>query len=99
MAAIGDMFTDISADVANNDYCDIQPGAGHEAVIHNIYYEDDIEVYRYDGANEILIESFTGNGVYSWLDFHVNNTDRIRVKNVGGEAHDIGYDGIYTKVA
>lgn len=98
MAAIGDMFADIAAAVGDNDYCDIQPAAGHEAVVHNIYYEDDIEIYRYDGVNEILGESFTGKGVYSWLDFHVGNVDRIRVKNVGGEAHNIGYDGIYTKV-
>jgi len=99
MAAIGDMYTDISAAVADDGYCDIQPAAGHEAVIHNIYYEDDIEIYRYDGANEIKFDSAEGFGCYSFYAFHVGNTDRIRVKNVGGEAHEIGYDGIYTKVA
>lgn len=99
MAAIGDMFADIVVDIADDAYCDIQPAASHEAVIHNIYYEDDIEVERWDGTNLVSFESFTGKGVYSWLDFHVGNIDRIRVKNVGGEAHKISYDGIYTKVA
>ena len=98
MAAKGEMFADIQTK-ADDASVDIRPAAGCEAVIHNIYYEDDIEIYRYDGTLEVWIEEFTGKGVWSWLDFHVNNTDRIRVKNVGGESHEIGYDGIYTKAA
>lgn len=99
MALKGDMFSSISAAVANGAFCDIRTAVGEEAIVHNIYYEDNIVVSRYDGVNTIIIETFTGAGVYAWLDFHVGNTHRIRVmNNSGAAAADIGYDGIYSKV-
>jgi hypothetical protein len=98
MAIKGDVFTDIQS-IADDAYLDIQPAADHEAVVHNIYYADDIEVYRYDGTNSILIASRTDNGCLAMFAFHVTNTDRIRVKNVSGGTQLIGYDGIYTKVS
>lgn len=98
MATILDVFADIQT-VADDAYLDIQPGAGDEAVIHNIYYEDDIEVSRYDGSLEVIFHTETGAGCLAMYAFHVNNTDRIRVRNVGGESHEIGYDGVYTKAA
>ncbi|RLC33770.1 MAG: hypothetical protein DRZ76_03920 [Candidatus Nealsonbacteria bacterium] len=95
--AIGDMFADIQS-VASNDYLDIRPAAGNEAVIHNIYHEASIEIYRYDGSNSLLCASASGSGVFAYYAFHVGNTDRIRVKNTESSAKLIGYDGIYTKV-
>ena len=97
MAAVLDTFTDIES-IADDAYLDIQPAASHEAVIHNIYYENDVELYRYDGSNSILFHSETGSGVLAMYAFHVTNTDRIRVKNVAGSTKLIGYDGVYTKV-
>jgi len=97
MADVLDKFTDIES-VADDAFCDIQPAAGHEAVIHNIYHEDDIEVYRYDGTNNLLFHSEIGAGCLAMYAFHVTNTDRIRVKNVAGATKLIAYDGVYTKV-
>jgi hypothetical protein len=37
--------------------------------------------------------------VYPCYGSHVTNSIYLRVKNVGGDAHSIGYDGVYTKVA
>lgn len=97
MAAILDKFTDIQS-IADNAYLDVRPGTGEEVTIHNIYYEDDIEVYRYDGTNEILFLSASDNGCLAFYSFHCTRDDRIRLKNVAGTTKLIGYDGVYTKV-
>ncbi|MGQ9545924.1 MAG: hypothetical protein ACUVTR_01995 [Dehalococcoidia bacterium] len=98
MAVVGDVFSDCGAQIANNAYKTIQPATGYEAAIHNIYFEDDIEIEWYDGTNTVAFDSVTGKGVYPCYGSHVTNSIYIRVKNVGGEAHSIGFDGVYTKV-
>ena len=97
MAAIGDVFSDIQS-VEDGAYLDIRPGSGEEAVINCIYFEDDIAISFYDGTNEVDFDTATGAGIYARFGFDINYTNRIRVKNSGGEAHPIGYSGRYTKV-
>ena len=99
MAAIGDVFSAYSNDVADDGYVDCQPAASHEADVHNIYHEDDVELYWYDGTNEMKIEATSSYGIYAYFCFHVTNSIRLRIKNVAGSAKDIGYDGVYTKVS
>jgi len=94
--AIGDVVADIQS-IAASAYLDIQPSAGVETVIHNIYHEHDIELSRYDGANSLAFDTDTGAGVYAKYAFHCNETDRIRVKNTNVSARLIGYDGVQTK--
>jgi len=94
--AVGNVFSDIQS-IENNAYLDIRPANGKEAVVNNIYFEDNIEIKFYDGTNEVDFDSATGAGCYARFGFDVTYTDRIRVKNVGGEAHPIGYSGRYTK--
>jgi len=94
--AIGDIFSDIQS-VANLAYLDIRPASGKEAVVNNIYYEDDVAISFYDGVNEVDFDTATGAGIYARFGFDVDNTNRIRVKNTGGEAHPIGYSGRYTR--
>lgn len=99
MAAVGDMFTSLD-DIGNNAYQDIRPAALHEVVIHNIYWVNasDVEVYRYDGANEVKIQPTNNDGLIAFYAFHCDNTHRLRVKNISGGNMRIGYDGMYTKV-
>ena len=94
--AVGDIFSDIQL-VANLAYLDIRPASGKEAVVNNIYYEDDVAISFYDGVNEVDFDTATGAGIYARFGFDVDNTNRIRVKNIGGEAHPIGYSGRYTR--
>lgn len=96
MAAIGDVFSDIQS-IENDAYLDIRPGDGEEAIVNNIYFEDDVEISFYDGTYEVDFDTATGAGLYSRFGFDVTYTNRIRVKNTGGEAHPIGYSGRYTK--
>jgi hypothetical protein len=94
--AVGDVVADIQT-VASGAYLDIQPGSGVEWVIHNVYHEHDVEIHRYDGTNDINFVTEKGAGLFSYFNFHCNNTDRIRVKNLNTSARLIGYDGVQTK--
>ena len=52
--AVGDVVSGQSS-IAAAAYLDIQPGAGVEWVIHNIYHEYDIELSQYDGTNTLVL--------------------------------------------
>lgn len=93
----GDIFCSHDQ-IANNAWQDLQPAAGYEAVVHNIYWEDDIELEFYDGANAVTFDTEAGAGYLSYYAFYCTNTLRIRVKNVAGALKHIAYDGVYTKV-
>ena len=92
----GDVIAN-NVSVSDAAYLDIQPGAGIEWVIHNIYHEDQCELYVYDGTNEIKIDNNTTNVPWCTYFWHCNNTNRIRVKNINGSSQRIAYDGIITK--
>ena len=94
--AVGDVFSGLSS-IAAAAYLDIQPAAGVEAVIHNIYHESDIQIEFYDGTNSLIFDTDPGAGIYAKYAFHVTNARRIRVKNTNAAAKLIGYDGIVTK--
>jgi len=83
--------------IAAGSYLDIQPGAGVEWVIHNIYHESDVQLEFYDGTNSLIFDTDAGAGVYAKYAFHVTNARRIRVKNTAASAKLIGYDGIVSK--
>ena len=94
--AVGDVCSGLSS-INAAAYLDIQPGAGVEWVIHNIYHTHDIELELYDGSNSIAFDTESGAGVYARYSFHCTNSIRIRVKNTNASARYIGYDGIVTK--
>ena len=94
--AVGDVFSGLSS-IAAAGYLDIQPVAGVEVVIHNIYHDGDIQLEFYDGTNSLIFDTDAGTGIYAKYAFHVTNTRRIRVKNTATTAQLIGYDGIQSK--
>jgi hypothetical protein len=94
--AVGDVFSGISS-IAAAGFLDIQPAAGVEVVIHNIYHESDIQLEFYDGTNSVIFDTDPGAGIYAKYAFHVTNAKRIRVKNTAAAAKLIGYDGVQTK--
>jgi len=94
--AIGDVFSGISS-IEAAAYLDIQPVAGVEAVIHNIYHDGNIQLEFYDGTNSLIFGTDSETGVYAKFAFHVTNSKRIRVKNTTTVAKLIGYDGVVTK--
>lgn len=96
-AAVGDVVADCQS-IASAALLDIQPGAGVEWIIHNIGFTHEVELQRYDGTDTAAMVTFSGPG---WQNFfpgiHVNNTQRIRVKNNDASSRVICYDGIITK--
>jgi hypothetical protein len=94
--ARGDVISALTS-VASAGYLTIQPGAGVEWVIHNIYHEYDITVELYDGTNSLVFTTEQGAGAMAYYAFHLNNTRYLRVKNTHASlAKLIGYDGIVT---
>lgn len=94
--AVGDVKSEISS-VNAGAYLNVQPPAGEEWVIHNIYHESDVELHFYDGTNSLVFDSDAGAGVYAKYAFHVTNSRYIRVKNTAASAKLIGYCGVQTK--
>ena len=97
MAAIADVYQGLSS-VNADAVLSIQPSAGNEVAINNIYHEDDIELQLYDGTNTLTFASDSGKGVFARYVFRCTNSKYIRIKNKAAIAKLIGYDGIYTKV-
>jgi len=93
--AVGDVVSNLQS-VSASAYLTIQPSAGVEWVIHNIYHESDIEVYFTNGTNEVKVDSESGNGDLQGV-WHVTNSYYLKVKNVDTAAKLIGYDGVVTK--
>lgn len=94
-AAVGDTAAACSS-VANNAFLDIQPGSGVEWVVHNLWFEDNVELQRYDGTNAVAVAQYSQG--FKDLVTHVTNSNRIRVKNIHGSAAKlICYDAIVTK--
>jgi hypothetical protein len=87
------------ASVGSGAYLTIQPGAGVEWIIHNIFVPDGsssgVEVYAWTGATFILIATITSSMLTH--NFHVTNTYYMKLKNLAGGALYLGYDGIVVK--
>lgn len=95
--AAGDVIGVVPTSVANNAYLTLQPGAGVEWVIHNIYYGGAVTISKYDGTNDITVDTDVAAGARLNMFLHANNTHYFRIKNVSGGAIFIAYDGIQTK--
>lgn len=95
--AAGDVYTQGPTSVADQAYLDVQPSAGTEIVIHNIWHEGDVTISRYDGSNDLPCGSLPGPMVESRLAMHCTNTNRFRIRNTAGSPKLIAVDGVYTK--
>jgi len=97
LAAVGDVVADCQS-IATTATLDAQPGAGVEWVIHNIWFEADVELQRYDGTNLAAVAQFIGPN-FQWFTpaVHVTNTNYVRIKNLNGSSKVICYDGVVTK--
>jgi len=94
--AKGDIHSALDS-ISAGAFLDTAPGSGVEAVIHNIYHQDEISIELYDGSNQLeFVSNQTGNGVFAYYTYHITNTVRIRIKNEAGTAKLIGYDGVIT---
>jgi len=95
--AAGDVADFGPTNTASGSYLDLQPNAGVEVVIHNIAYGGAMELYRYDGTNQILVDADSGGGSREGLFLHCTNTKRYRIKNTDAASQLLSADGMTTK--
>jgi hypothetical protein len=95
--AAGDVYQLGVSAVAQNNYFNMQPGAGTEIVIHNISHSTDAVLEFYDGATAVTVDTIAGNGSWMGVFLHCTNTKYYRVKNTNAASNNICADGIYTK--
>lgn len=95
--AAGDAYIASPVSTADAAHLDLQPSAGVEVVVHNVYVPEGtaIELYYYDGAD--TIKHFSTNTSLYNVQFHCTNSVYIRVKNVSGSAAILAADGMTTK--
>lgn len=98
--ASGDVFVLFST-VASGAYFDIQPSAGTEIVVHNLYLTTSASVTaeRYNGTSFFSFTgTFSGPVNVTNLQWHCTNTQRIRLLHVTGTVSwAAAADGVYTK--
>jgi hypothetical protein len=96
--AAGDAVASTSITVTAGATVTIQPSAGVEWTIFNVYapVAASIEVYRTDGTNPILIDSNALGGIFNNF-WRCTNTSYLSVKNTGVSSIYIYYDGTQTK--
>lgn len=95
MANVNETVTAHSS-VANGSYLTIQPSAGQEYIVQNIYgpYGSALELYRTDGTNDIKIDYANSEGGWGLVKHFVTNGIYLKVKNVSGGSIYVGYDGV-----
>lgn len=94
--AKGDVVSALMS-VSGFAYLTIQPSAGVEYVIHNVYHENTITLQQYDGSVGVFFDTSAGQGAYSSFQFHATNSLYFRVLNSSSSFQTIGWDGIQTK--
>jgi hypothetical protein len=97
--AAGDAYIKAPTSTASGSFLDLQPGAGVEVVIHDIYVATGsaYEVYYSDATNNILYLSMPAGGGALNLQAHCTNSYYVRVKNVSGSTIYMAASGMTTK--
>lgn len=97
--ARGDAYIKAPTSTASGSFLDLQPSAGVEVVVHNVYVAagSAYEVYYSDGTNNILALSMPAGGAALNLQMHCSNTYYVRVKNTSGSTIYLAADGMTTK--
>ena len=94
--AAGDVTTDQQS-ISNGARLTIQPGAGAEWVVHNLYYGGAVELRRVSSGTDLVFDTDAGVGARLGYVWHVTNSVYMEIKNTSGGAIVIGYDGVVTK--
>lgn len=96
-AAVGDTVADCQS-IASSARLDVQPGAGVEWIVHNIFFTHQVTLDRFDGTDTAAFLVLSGAGWQNFQPgFHVTNTNRLRIQNNDASSRVICYDAIVTK--
>jgi hypothetical protein len=95
--AAGDIANFGPTSTADAAFLALQPSAGVEVVIHNIGYAGAMELYYYDGTNQVLVDTDATAGSRLGLFLHCTNAKYYRIKNISGGTVYLCADGMTTK--
>lgn len=97
--AAGDAYIKAPTSTGSGSFLDLQPSAGVEIVIHDIYVAvgSSYEVYYSDGTHDILYLSMPSGGGALNLQAHCTNSYYVRVKNTSGSTIYMAASGMTTK--
>ena len=94
--AVGDVKSDLQT-IANTGILTIQPPAGEEWVIHNIYYTQAVSIRLGKSGTFLSFDSDTTLGGRFGMTFHLTNGQYLQVLNTYAGNNVIAYDGVQTK--
>lgn len=94
--AVGDTKSGLQS-IGAGLYLSIQPPAGEEYIVFNVYHEGTVTLEIYDGTLALPFESRPGPDFLGNMQFRATNSRYLRIKNDAGMAKLIGYDGLQTK--
>jgi hypothetical protein len=95
--AQGDTVSGISSLSGSGTTYDIRPAVGEEWIIHNIYFNKGVEIFKYDGTNLVPLRTYADFGQWDWLCFHLTNSKYIRMRTIRSGTTKLGYDGVRSK--
>jgi len=93
-AAVGDAVADCQS-IATTAVLTMQPGSGIEWIVHNVWFNDNIEIRRFDGTDTWALQLLGPD--FQPFTAHLTNTSYMTVQNLAGGNRVICYDGIVSK--
>jgi hypothetical protein len=94
--ALGDTTTDQQS-IADGARLTIQPAAGVEWIIHNLYYGGACSIHRVTSGTDLTFDSDADAGARLSYVWHVTNAVYLELENTSGGSSVMGYDGVVTK--
>lgn len=74
----------------------VQPAAGVEWSIHNVYWSGACSLKKYDGIYTVTFDSPTSAGALTNMIIHLNNSVYLQITDTSGATNVMGYDGVQT---
>lgn len=97
--AVGDTQAGVATiAIGTTSTFNIQPPAGQEWVIHNVYYDAGLELRMTNGTITVPFDTDTAMGARMGMSTHVMNGYYLQLRNTSASVVvNIAYDGVQTK--
>ena len=81
--------------VGASSFYTIQPASGDAYIIMNMWSDQSMEIYMSDGSSDVLVNNASGTPkALALFKYFVNNSNYMKIKNVGSTTASIGYSGM-----
>lgn len=94
---VGKTFTLTAGSTQDINPTTLGLSAGSEFDIHNIYFDNVVQVSTYDGTTLVPFYSSAGGGSVEGACYHCNASQYIRITNTGSSTLHTSFDGVQTQ--